>query len=223
MKPKDLKSVYCFEERQPLIQERVLHIPHYFSEHKQFMFPSWVEIFGNDHPVIVEFCSGNGHWVVEKAKKFPEKNLVAVEIQFERVRKIWSKRENEKLDNLFIVYGEAWTFSHYYLRDDSVIGVYINFPDPWPKRKHEKHRLIKHRLIVELSRVLKQGGEIHFMTDDRNYLEATLKLLLQATSFKCGYNVPHFVSEAPNYGTSCFEMLWRSLGKQIHYTKFLKT
>lgn len=222
MKPKDLKAVYSFEERRPVISEGVLHVPQHYSEHQVFEFPAWVEIFGNDHPVVVEFCSGNGHWIIERAKKFPEVNWVAVEMQFERVRKIWSKKENEGLSNLFIVCGEAWTFAHYYLKEQCVDEVYINFPDPWPKARHEKHRLMKHRLIVELARILKAGGKVCFVTDDRDYLEATLGLFLQATSFKSSYPMPYFVTEAPSYGTSYFDTLWRSKGRQIHYTNFIR-
>ncbi len=222
MKPKDLKAVFSWDERQPVIKDGIFHVPNHYDLHHEFTFPSWHELFDNGNPIIIEFCSGNGHWVIEKAKEFPKKNWIAVEMQFERVRKIWSKRENEQLDNLFIVSGEAWTFAHHYLPEGSVEEVFINFPDPWPKLRHEKHRLIKHRLIVELSRVVKKGGVVHFTTDDRDYLDAALNLFMQASSFECCHELPYFVTESPNYGASYFETLWRSKGRQIHFTKFIK-
>ncbi|MCH9609269.1 MAG: tRNA (guanine-N(7)-)-methyltransferase [Chlamydiales bacterium] len=222
MKPKDLKTAFSWESRTPMIQEGILHVPAHFDRHDGFDFPTWKELFGTNHPVIVEFCSGHGHWIVEKAKVHPDRNWVAVEMKFERVRRIWSKRKNENLDNLFIVSGEAWTFSHYYIPESTIETVYINFPDPWPKNRHEKHRLLRPQFMSELSRILKKGGRVHFVTDDRDYLERTLNLFLHAKSFKHVHPSPYFVTEHPNFGTSYFDTLWRSKGKQIHYTEFCK-
>jgi tRNA (guanine-N7-)-methyltransferase len=140
MKPKNFKCPVTWEERRPLIHDRVLFVPQYYDRHHEWTFPGWEspEVFGRKAPIEVEYCTGNGAWIIEKALANPDRNWVAVEVQFERVRKIWSKMCNEKITNLFIVCGEALTYTRFYVPSHSFSAAYINFPDPWPKEKHAK-------------------------------------------------------------------------------------
>src|SRR6185437_14908688 len=103
MKPKHLKFPYRWEDRRPLLADQVLFIPDHYQAHDSWVFPGWKAIFGNSHPVILEYCAGNGTWIVEKAKTSLEHNWVAVEWRFDRVQKIWSKIKNEGLSNLLVV------------------------------------------------------------------------------------------------------------------------
>ncbi|MGH2612303.1 MAG: tRNA (guanosine(46)-N7)-methyltransferase TrmB, partial [Rhabdochlamydiaceae bacterium] len=132
MQPKYLKFPYTWEERRPEIRDGVFFIPDYYDQHKKWELPGWEVIFGNTNPVVIEYCSGNGTWIAEKARD-KSKNWIAVEWRFDRVQKIWSKMKNKKLDNMFIVCGDAQIFIREYLKDKSIDGVYVNFPDPWPK------------------------------------------------------------------------------------------
>src|SRR5579863_3755958 len=140
MRPKHLKSPFPWEGRRPMIHDRILYVPEYYDHHGDYQFPGWLsaEVFGREAPIEVEYCSGNGAWIVEKALKDPSRNWVAVEMQFERVRKIWSKIHNLNLKNLLVVCGEALTFTRYYVPKGSFAAAYVNFPDPWPKAKHAK-------------------------------------------------------------------------------------
>ncbi len=219
MKPKDLKAVYSWKERRPLIADRIFHVPNHYEHHDAFAFPGWddASLFGNSNPICVEYCAGNGAWILERAKSSPHLNWVAVEMRYDRVRKIWSKIQNETIPNLIVVCGEAWNFTHHYLKEDSIEEAYINFPDPWPKEKHEKHRLMKPRFLDELARVLKEGKKVTFVSDDATYVEQTTQVF---------HSHPHFHSyslmkECPGYGTSWFEDLWREKGKKIHYLQFV--
>ena len=105
MRPKDLKSPYRWEDRRPLLEDRVFYVPEFYDKHQACAFPDWKTIFGNDHPVIIEYGAGNGMWTAEKAKDLSQ-NWVAVELDFERVRKIWSKVKNFGLPNLFVISGK---------------------------------------------------------------------------------------------------------------------
>ena len=137
MRPQHFKFPFTWEERRPLIVDRVLFIPKYYENHREWSMPAWEDpqIFGRQAPVHIEYCSGNGAWIVEKALKHPEIHFVAVEKRFERVRKLWSKMHNLKLSNLFVVCGEALTFTQNYLSSESIEKIFVNFPDPWPKRR----------------------------------------------------------------------------------------
>ncbi len=147
--------------------------PEYYDRHHEWKFPGWqsADVFGREAPIEVEYCTGNGHWIIEKAQANPDRNWVAVEVQFERVRRIWSKMHNEKVTNLFIVNGDAYTFTRHYVLDKSFAAIYINFPDPWPKEKHAKKRLVQEPFIAEMARVIKPGGTATIATDHLGYTQ----------------------------------------------------
>jgi len=215
MKPKDLKSPHSFEDRRPCIQERILYVPTYYSKHGEFTFPSWEELFGNDHPVHIEYCSGNGDWILERAMNHPNVNWVAVEMKFDRVRKIHSKRTNHEVPNLFIVCGEAQVFTREYLHPNSVETIYVNFPDPWPKDRHAKHRLIKAPFMSDVLTAVKPGGNAQLVSDAKEYIEQMKEEIEKVSDWK-----PTEHQNQTAYGSSYFERLWRSLGREIYYLEY---
>lgn len=224
MKPKNLKSPLTWEERRPLIKDRILFVPQYYDRHDEWSFPGWdhPEIFGRKASIEVEYCSGNGLWVIEKARAYPERNWIAVERQFDRVRKIWSKMHNFGLSNLFIVCGEALTFTRFYVPDCSFDAIYINFPDPWPKQKHAKNRLLQEPFITQMSRASVSGAIATIVTDHFEYTTQINKAMLTNPFWHARFPEPYFVTEWEDYGTSYFEALWREQGLKIHYMQYLK-
>lgn len=225
MKPEDLKSPFCFEERQILIKDKVWFVPDYFDHYDDFTFPGFSDsqVFGNHQPVFLEYCSGNGSWIAAKAKNNPLINFVACEIKFPRVQKIWSKIKNHLLSNLFVICGEGFNITKRYFESASVDRVYINFPDPWPKKRHFKHRIIQSGFVEELVRILKPCGVVTFVTDDAAYSEWTIEKFLQHPSFKPHFSAPFYSNELDDYGTSYFEELWREKGREIRYHQFVKS
>ena len=212
MKPQDLKYPFAWEERRPLLDRGVLFVPRYYFLHRCPV------LFDRVAPIHLEYCSGHGHWIVERAKKHPAYNWIAVEKRFERVRKIWSKKCNEQVDNLLIVHGDAETFTEFYLSDDSVDHMYINFPDPWPKTKHAHHRLFKQPFIGQMARALKKGGISTMVTDDALWAERIHEAM--ENSWQPVFPPPFYVTEWENYGSSYFDALWRKQGRTIHYLQF---
>lgn len=221
MKPKNLKFPYRWESRRPEIHEGVLFIPDYYDKHREWSFPDWKTIFGNTNPVIIEYCTGNGTWITEKAKD-RSKNWVAVEWRFDRVRKIWAKAKNLGLENLFIVCGEAQTLAREYLTSNSVDEVFINFPDPWPKEKHAKHRLFQAPFVQELARTVKSAGRVTVVTDDPTYSEQLSHEMLSQPAWTAVFPKPYFVTSWEGYGASFFDSLWREKGREIRYFQFEK-
>ncbi len=224
MKPKDLKHPFSWDDRCVLIQDRVWHVPDYCPDYASFTFPGWSDplVFGNDKPVIVEYCCGNGTWLAAKAQKEPQYNWVGVEWRFERVRKVWSKIQNLKLDNLLVISGEACLTTKFYFPSNSLHAVYINFPDPFPKTRHAKYRLFQQPFIQELARVLQMNGSATIATDDPDYSEQLVTEFLGCDRFQCGFPAPHFVTEWLDYGASFFDSLWRAKGRVIRYHRFDK-
>lgn len=224
MRPADLKFPFAGKERHVLLHDKILYVPERENPQESFIFPEWAHpyIFGNDYPICVEYCSGNGAWIAEKAKMYPMINWVAVEKKFVRARKIWSKIKNLQLNNLLVVCGEAHHVTERYFSDGSVQDVYINFPDPWPKNKHAKHRLIQHEFAKEIWRILKKKGSLTFVTDDPPYSDWLIKVIRTHSGFVPTYSDPYYITEQTDYGSSYFDELWRAKGRMIRYHHFQK-
>lgn len=221
MKPKDLKYPFEWETRCPVITDGVLYIPKYYSSHHGFEQQVLQNYFGNDNNFFdCELCSGNGDWVVSQAQQHPQVNWICVEQRFDRVRKIWSKRGNAGIQNLLIVCGDAQLFLKYYAKSNSIRRLFVNFPDPWPKHRHHKHRLFQDPFICSVVNVLQPSGKISLVTDDAPFLLFALKAMEK--KLKPTIQAPHFQQIDGEYGGSWFENLWRSKGKMIFYTEFEK-
>ncbi len=224
MKPKQLQYPFSWDERHVLLKDRVLYVPDYYDRYQEFTFPGWesTELFAKPQPVAVEYCSGNGAWIIEKAKAHPDINWVAVEKRFDRVRKIYSKRHNEGLENLLIVSGEALTTTRHFFPASSVSNVYINFPDPWPKDRHAKHRLVTPPFVEQVGRILTNQGRLLLVTDHELYAEESIASIRQNPNFQSCCGERGFTKDRQNYGPSFFDSLWRSLGREILFVEFEK-
>ncbi|NDD58462.1 MAG: tRNA (guanine(46)-N(7))-methyltransferase TrmB [Chlamydiae bacterium] len=225
MKPKELKYPFTWETRQPIFEDRVLFIPKYYQAHKaspssSFSAFSW---FGNSHPVCIEYCSGNGLWILERALAFPEKNWIAVEKRFDRTRKIWAKIKNYQLANLVVVCGDAESFSEYYVTENTIDEIYINFPDPWPKDKHAKHRIVKKPFIDRLSYICKEGATATLVTDDINYSIQMIDVMRDSRIWSSMFSHQDYITEWPEYGHSYFDELFRNQGRTIRYMHYTNT
>ncbi len=194
-------------------------MPRHYEKHDEFTLPSFAELFENDHPVHVEYCSGNGLWICEQAEKYPEVNWIGVEKDFERVRKIYSKKVNSSLDNLFVVSGFGEPFAQYYLPKESVDVCYINFPDPWPKDRHAKHRIVKQPFMHHLMDTLKVDAPLHLVTDDATYA-SQMREVMQEITHVAHLEADEFFPENHEYGQSWFEKLWRSKGLDIIHLQY---
>lgn len=224
MKPKDLKFPFSWDERKPVIVENVLFVPQYYMNHRDWGFLNWYnpEVFKRQAPIHIEYCSGNGCWLVEKARNHPEINWIAVEKKFERVRKIWSKMRNLHLSNVLIVCGEALTFTQNYVADASFQRVYINFPDPWPKEKHTKNRLLQEHFLTELSKKSTSATQTIVATDHFDYVNQIISTVKSNEKWDFSLKSPFYTNHWDNYGSSYFERLWRAKGKQVYYLPFFK-
>lgn len=221
MKKTDLNFPFSWDERRPALVDQVFFVPDFYDKHAEHGLLEWQDVFGNDRQVHVEYCSGNGDWILDKAERNPHLNWVAVEHKFERVRKIWVKGKRLDLKNLIIVCGEALTFTKYYVKNNSLAEIYVNFPDPWPKEKHAKHRLIQLPFVEELSRAVERSGKAIFVTDHFPYATQMCEEMLNPKVWKSSFPAPYFTTEWSEYGTSFFDALWRGKGKTIHYMQFI--
>jgi tRNA (guanine-N7-)-methyltransferase len=155
-----------------------------------YTLPSIVEridqakLFPSQQPLEVELGSGDSSFLVEYARQNAGRNFLGVERLLGRIRKLDRKGRRAGLSNLRGVRIESAYFLEYLLPPHSAIRLHIYFPDPWPKRKHRRNRLINERFPVLARQALAPGGTVYLRTDDQDYAEQMLAVFAADTAFR---------------------------------------
>lgn len=133
----------------------------------------WNELFENDHPIHIEIGMGKGQFITGMAKAHPEINYIGVEIQVSVVSIALDKLIEQPLPNLKLLHVDGSALTEYFA-DSEVDQIYLNFSDPWPKKRHEKRRLTYKTFLAVDEQILRPNGEIHFKTDNQGLFEYSL-------------------------------------------------
>jgi tRNA (guanine-N7-)-methyltransferase len=141
-------------------------------------------LFPRAQPLEVELGSGDGSFLAEYAPQHPEHNFIGVERLLGRIRKLDRKGQRAGLTNLRGLRIESAYFVQYLLPPGSVAALHIYFPDPWPKRKHRRHRLIGERFPALARQALAPGGAVYLRTDDRDYFEQMVSVFTAEPAFR---------------------------------------
>jgi tRNA (guanine-N7-)-methyltransferase len=127
------------------------------------------QLFPRPQPLEVELGCGDASFLVEYAARHPDRNFIGVERLLGRLRKLDRKGRRAGLANLRGVQIESSYFLRYLLPPRSASALHVYFPDPWPKKKHHKHRLINATFPALARAALAPGGAVYLRTDDRDY------------------------------------------------------
>ena len=155
-----------------------------------YPLPSIVErmdiarLFSRNQPLEVELGSGDSSFLVEYARRHPERNFIGVERLLGRLRKLDRKGRRAGLTNLRGVRIESSYFLEYLLPPHSMVTLHIYFPDPWPKRKQRRHRLINERFPALAGQALAAGGQVYLRTDDQDYFEQMVGVFAASPLFR---------------------------------------
>ena len=147
------------------------------NENLVFQLASVVErldltrLFPKPQPLEVELGCGDASFLAEYARRHPDTNFIGVERLLGRLRKLDRKGRRAGLTNLRGIRIESSYFLQYLLPPHSVGVLHIYFPDPWPKKKHRKHRLVNERFPSIAKIALAPGGVIYLRTDDPDYFQ----------------------------------------------------
>ncbi|GMO41655.1 MAG: hypothetical protein Ta2B_21590 [Termitinemataceae bacterium] len=131
-------------------------------------------IFKNDMPLVVEIGFGSGLATELMAKYNPLKNYLGIEVFKSGIGKLLWRIEQNSLTNIRIIEGDAQLILHDMIADNSVACFNIFFPDPWPKKRHHKRRLVQRPFTNMLAAKLVDGGFVHFASDIEDYAEFAL-------------------------------------------------
>ncbi|HEU4964114.1 MAG TPA: tRNA (guanosine(46)-N7)-methyltransferase TrmB [Bacilli bacterium] len=134
----------------------------------------WREMFGNDNPLHIEIGTGRGRFISTLALQNPDINYVGIEIEHELLGTVgYNAEELGTGDNLVLTPVDATRLTDFF-EDGEVDRIYLNFSDPWPKKRHHKRRLTYADFLEMYRRVLKPEGELFQKTDNRELFEFSL-------------------------------------------------
>jgi tRNA (guanine-N7-)-methyltransferase len=134
-------------------------------------------VFGRSAPLVLEIGSGMGETSVAIAKAHPGNDYIAVEVHLPGVGSLLKSIDEEGLANLRVIRHDAVDVLEKMIPDKTLAGLHVFFPDPWPKKRHNKRRLVQPPLVALAARKLVRGGYLHLATDWEPYAEHMLAVL----------------------------------------------
>ena len=159
-------------------------------------FKAWAEPFINEHPEVMclfdklndegsyylEIGSGKGQFLLDMALKFPKLKFIGVEKNVTCAGFTAKKLVENQISNAKLVFADVQQMTPS-IKDDSVEGIFLNFSDPWPKKRHTKRRLTSELFLKEYYRILKKGAKLIFKTDNYDLFTYSLEII-QSSDFK---------------------------------------
>ncbi len=133
--------------------------------------------FNNNNPLIIEIGFGMGHATIELAEKFPNYNFLGIEVHVPGVGKILDEINKKQIKNLQVIQDDAVEVLDKMIPENFIRGFHIFFPDPWPKKKHHKRRLLQPEFVHKLALRLHRGGYIYAVTDWEDYAQHILRVV----------------------------------------------
>jgi len=173
-------------------------------------------LFGNPNPVYLDIGFGDGEALAEMAARHPERNYLGVEVHRPGVGHLLLAIEGRGLANVRICCRDAVELLAQGLAPASLAGVYLFFPDPWPKKRHHKRRILTAERLALFARVLVPGGVFHAATDWEPYARAMLALLTAAADrFENAAGPGNFCARPQERPTTRFERRGIRLGHPV--------
>ena len=172
------------------------------------------EVFGNDRDVVLEIGSGKGRFLISSAIEQPEKNFIGIEKSLHYHRLIRERVAKRNLTNVRLINHDAFLVLRDMLADASLAEIHIYFPDPWPRKREQKRRIIRAEVLDQIRRVLAPGGSGIYVTDHRQYFEAAAPLIEQW--FRAERRIPR----AEDPARTNYEAKYRQEGREIFEVRF---
>jgi tRNA (guanine-N7-)-methyltransferase len=202
----------------------LLQIP---DEAGKLYFP---DLFGNANPVELEIGSGKGTFLLAIAQARPDRNFIGIEYAKAYADFAADRLRRHNTSNSRVVHAEATWWLRCHVSDASLAALHVYFPDPWPKARHHKRRLVQPSFLKEVHRMLVPGGKLRLVTDHADYFAHMQQVLAQQSDL----DVIPFESPVPQppgaensaapamlVGTN-FERKYIAEGRQFHATAAIK-
>tara|TARA_B100001094_G_scaffold311103_1_gene346427 strand:- start:51 stop:653 length:603 start_codon:yes stop_codon:yes gene_type:complete len=141
-------------------------------------------VFSNNRPVEIEIGIGKGRFLIDAAQRNPDSNFLGIEWAMKYLRLAHKRALNSNLSNMRFLRADAREFVEFFLPANSVHAFHIYFPDPWPKKRHHKRRLINPEFRIEVERTLRPGGLIWLATDHSEYFGAIMEVFEDSSTLE---------------------------------------
>ena len=197
-------------------------------------FKAWAEPYIKEHPEIaltdeelnkldgfcLEIGSGKGDFLVQMATKFPNLNFLGVEKNVTCAGFSAKKIVESKLENIRFLWSDI-IYVTPKLKDESVDYIFLNFSDPWPKRRHEKRRLTSDLFLKEYQRILKKDGKLIFKTDNTELFNFSIETL-ESSGFNIISKTDSYMGEDAFDACTEYEAWFRNEKTPIHRMVVMK-
>ena len=184
--------------------------------------PDWQFQFGNTNPIKLEIGFGMGNFLIEMAAKEPASNFIGIDFYHKGIRKLMARIKKLQLENIRVVYGDIRSKISILFKDKELNTIYINFPDPWPKKRHIKRRLIKPEFIKQLAQKLNFEGITYLATDSENYAHEILEYFNAETLFQNIDSQKGFLKERIDLPKTKYEKNFINAGEKIFYLEYVR-
>jgi len=184
--------------------------------------PDWEDLFGNSNPLNLEIGFGVGSFIIEMGIREPNENFIGIDFYHKGIRKVITRIAKYEICNARIVYGDAKEKLPLLFAPEELNRIYINFPDPWPKKRHHKRRLIKPDFIKVLAEKLRCDGEIHIATDHEAYAMEILDFFKKDQLLKNKNGLGTFLFQKEGVPKSKYEKKFINAGERIFYLEYKK-
>lgn len=193
-----------------------------FEWHKVEELPwpaDWAALFGRAAPLVVEIGFGSGLFLADLARRMPQANILGLEISIPSVRNAARKVRRAGLANVCLMQADARSALHALCLPGSIDRVYINYPDPWPKKGHAGRRLIDDEFLELLASRMRPGGELDIATDHDEYAGQIAGCLQRAPHFAGRTDAVYSLDDAGRVVTK-YEQVAVAEGRTPRYFKW---
>ena len=172
--------------------------------------------FGNARAIVLEIGSGKGRFLLASAAERPDTNFIGIEKSLHYYRVIRDRVLKRGLANIRLINHDAFPVLQKMIPDASLSEVHIYFPDPWPRKREQKRRIIRPDALAEMRRALVKGGSGIFVTDHKDYYEIAAPLISEF--FRAEAKIPG-PEDVPRTN---YEAKYRAQGRPIYEVRFWK-
>jgi tRNA (guanine-N7-)-methyltransferase len=172
-------------------------------------------LFGNHRPLFLEIGFGNGEDLLHNAIRHPHRNYLGIEVHRPGVGHLLLGLERHGIDNVRVACADAVEILRQRIPDPGLDGVNLFFPDPWPKKKHHKRRIVQRPFVALLAKKLTAGAVLHIATDWEDYAGQILAVLQTSPEFENVAGMRGFPVNPPPRAHTRFEKRGRRLGHGV--------
>ncbi|MEI7815615.1 MAG: tRNA (guanosine(46)-N7)-methyltransferase TrmB [Desulfuromonadales bacterium] len=182
--------------------------------------PLWSDIFGNNNPIALEIGCGVGDFVVQMAVLHPDLNFIALDFYNKGCIKTCKRVDKSGLRNVRVLRAEARSFIEACIPAGALRMVVINCPDPWPKLRHRKRRLVNSAFAAYLSRFMQPEADLFFATDFVDYGQDVAEFMAVQPGFKNQLAPDTFRHNLEGYPVSKYMKRFLDMGQPIYYVHY---